>query len=126
MSAGSGPREPGSTARLRRRDGLGLASAMEGNKHRSARGAREDSGPSGHGGLDEDLVQVAPAPVFTGFEAAHDRVLRLVEMAGCVLARGVVTAADVAAFLAQPQVYPAAMGLEALLASIRCPGPDVS
>ena len=56
------------------------------------------------GGLGEvefEIVDEAPAPVFAGFEGAHDGVLGAVEMLGGVLILGRVAAANVPAFHAQ-------------------------
>ena len=49
-----------------------------------------------------DPVDVAPAPVFAGFERADDRVRCVVLVSGRVAVGGVVAAADVAAGEADP------------------------
>ena len=53
------------------------------------------------GGLGEvefEIVDEAPAPVFAGFEGAHDGVLGAVEVLGGVLVLGGVATAHMAAF----------------------------
>src|SRR5437660_1601068 len=75
--------------------------------------------------LDEQLVHVARAPVLTPLVAPDDGVPGRVEVLGRVPAGRVVTAPDVPAFLAQPQVDPPAAGREALLAAFRCIGRHV-
>src|SRR5260370_12196982 len=82
-------------------------------------------GPAG--GSEVDLVRVAPAPVFTRLERPDDRVVHLVEMGGCVPVRRAVATAHMAARHAQPEVHPAAPGLEAVLATVRAGGdlPDL-
>src|SRR5262249_11193585 len=69
-------------------------------------------------GLQHQVVDVAPAPVLAGLEAAHERVLRVVEVLGRVLAFGAVAAADVAAAQAHPQVDPLRLRLQAFLAAL--------
>src|SRR5262249_55411914 len=66
------------------------------------------------------LVDVTPIPGLTGHHRAHDRVLRLLKMLGCVLSgRGVATA-DMATRSAFPQSYPMRFFNEALLTGVRC------
>ena len=78
------------------------------------RGARAP----GAGGSAQALVDVAPAPGLAGLEAAHHRVLGLVEVrVGVPLGRGV-AAADVAAGQAEPEVHPAGAVPQALLAAL--------
>ena len=67
------------------------------------------------GGLEQQLVRIAPAPVFTRLEAPHDRVFGLVEMLGGVAIGRIVTAADMAAGEAEPKMDPPAAAGEALL-----------
>jgi hypothetical protein len=47
-----------------------------------------------------DLVNVAPAPILTGLEGAHDGMAGAMEMFGGVFAGGLVATADVAALQA--------------------------
>src|SRR4029077_809209 len=63
------------------------------------------------------LVQVTPAPLLAGLEGLHDRVLGLMEVFGGVLVLGRVTAANVTADQAFPQMDPGIAHLEALLAA---------
>jgi hypothetical protein len=53
-----------------------------------------------------NLVDIAPAPAFAGFEGAHDGMLCSVEMFGRVFVFRRVAAADVATLKAQPQMNP--------------------
>src|SRR5918998_1179510 len=69
--------------------------------------------------LDEDLVHVAPPPVFPRLEGPHYRVIRRVEMLCGVLVLGRVAAGDVPAGQALAQVYPGVAHLQALLAPLR-------
>lgn len=57
--------------------------------------------------LPADLVDITPAPIFAGLERLNDRVLRFMEMFGCVLIFGGVATADVAADKAEAQMHPA-------------------
>jgi len=77
-------------------------------------------------GLDEELIDVAPAPVLTGLKALHDRVLRLMEMLGRMLSLRLIAAADVAALLTQPKMHPLHPELETLLAALRSVRRDVA
>jgi hypothetical protein len=68
-----------------------------------------------------DLIDVAPAPVFSGLKRLHDRVLRASEMlCGMLILRRVATA-HVTAVHAQPQMDPGISHLQALFtaASVR-------
>src|SRR5437773_2414767 len=67
--------------------------------------------------LQRHLVYVAPAPVLSGFEGGHDRVMAGAEMLGGVLVLGIVAAADVAAGAAQPKMHPGVAHGEAFLAA---------
>jgi hypothetical protein len=69
------------------------------------------------GEVDLEFVDEAPAPVFAGFEGAHDGVLGAVEVLGGVLVFGGVAAADVAAFHAQAEMHPGVAHFQALLAA---------
>ena len=53
-----------------------------------------------------DLVYVAPPPILTGLEGAHDGVAGAMEMLGGVLTGRLVAAADVAALQAQAKMNP--------------------
>src|SRR6185312_3328903 len=76
--------------------------------------------------LEEQLVDIAPAPILARLEALHHRVLRRVEMLGGVLAGRLIAATDMAANQAHPQVNPAAMRLQAFLATLRGTRGDVA
>src|SRR6476661_2805002 len=67
----------------------------------------------------EDLVDVAPAPGLAGLEAAHHRVLGLLEVLRGVVADRGVAAPDVAAGEAHPQVDPDQALPDAVLAALR-------
>ena len=69
--------------------------------------------------LEELLVDVAPTPIFSGLEAPDDGVMRRVMVFRRVLVRRVVATADVTARQTEPEMHPAAVGFEALLASRR-------
>jgi hypothetical protein len=67
--------------------------------------------------LEEELVLVAPEPVLARLKRADDRVVGLMKVPGRVLAGRVVTAADMPARLAHPQVNPYPTCLQALFAA---------
>src|SRR5690606_7689516 len=69
--------------------------------------------------LQGDLVHEAPGPFLARLEGADDGVCRRLEVLRRVSVRRGVTAADVAAGAAEPQVDPAVAAREALLASLR-------
>src|SRR5579862_524319 len=69
--------------------------------------------------LDEFLVDIAPAPAFRRVVAFDDRVAGGAEMLGGVAVGRIITAADVAAGSAEPQMQPRAIDLEAFLAAQR-------
>ena len=71
------------------------------------------------------FVDVAPSPVLTGLEAAYHRVIRAVEMLGCVLVRRRVAAPDMATGEAEAEMYPPVAALEALFAALRSSWRDV-
>jgi hypothetical protein len=77
-------------------------------------------------GLDEELVLIAPSPILTGLEALDDGMVRRVIVLRGVLVRRVVTAADVTARETEPQMHPAAVDLQAFLATFGCPRLDVA
>src|SRR3954464_4630745 len=64
--------------------------------------------------LEGHVVLITPPPVLPRLVRLHDRVAGGVEVGGGVLAGRRVAAADVPARHADPQVYPAAAGGEAL------------
>src|SRR5437667_12782137 len=67
------------------------------------------------GGAFEDLFgQVVPEPVFLGFEAVDDRVMRVDRVMARVLGGRRVAAADVAAMSAAPEVVPPTVGRQTL------------
>jgi hypothetical protein len=67
--------------------------------------------------LDLGLVDVAPAPVFTGLEGLDDGVRRLMKMLGRVFVGRAVAAAYVSAGEAKAEVYPLGADLETVFAS---------
>jgi hypothetical protein len=66
------------------------------------------------------MVDIAPTPALTGFGRAHDRMTALVKVLGGMLMRARVTATDVTAREAHPQMRP--VGLAVLLAFLALPG----
>jgi hypothetical protein len=52
------------------------------------------------------LVDVTPVPILTGFVRPYDGMSGSVKMLGRVPARRLITASDVTAFLAHPQMNP--------------------
>src|SRR5262249_2545669 len=69
-----------------------------------------------------DLIDVAPAPFLARFERTDERVGRGMGVRGRVAIRRVVTAADVAAAQADPEMEPLAAGGEALHAAVHLGG----
>lgn len=69
--------------------------------------------------LECDLIDVAPAPVFTRLERLDYRVVGCMEMLGSVLVLRVVATTDMATDEAFTQVYPRVSNLQAVLAAIR-------
>jgi hypothetical protein len=63
------------------------------------------------------LVNIAPAPIFSGLERLDDRVLGFMKVLGGVLVFGRIAAADVAAFQTQAQVHPGVSHFEAFFAA---------
>ena len=70
-------------------------------------------------GLDEQLVHVAPPPVFPGLQAPNNRVRTRVKMRRGVPALGIIAASDAAAGHAETKVNPGHPRLETFLASLR-------
>ena len=56
--------------------------------------------------FEHELVEVTPIPVLARFVRPDNRMPGQVEVRGRVPSRRVVTASDVTAFLAEPQVHP--------------------
>jgi len=75
--------------------------------------------------IEEELVDVTPAPVLIWLEGLHDRVVGRVEMFGGMRILRLVAAADMPAFKADSQVYPGVTDFQAFLAAIRT-GCDLS
>ena len=71
--------------------------------------------------LDELLVDIAPAPVLSGLEAAHDGMLRLVKVPRCVTVWRIVAATDMPAIQTQTEMQPCTSGGETLLTAVRRP-----
>src|ERR1035437_65066 len=69
--------------------------------------------------IEQHFIDITPAPALRRIIALDDRMLRGVEMPGCVFVGRIVTAADVAAGAADPQMQPLAAALQALLAAER-------
>jgi hypothetical protein len=67
--------------------------------------------------LDEEVVDVAVAPILTRFEGADHRMLRRVIVLGRVAVLRIVAAADVAALKAEAQVDPGVAYREAVFAA---------
>jgi hypothetical protein len=68
-------------------------------------------------GIEEQLVDETPAPVFAGLEGADDGVFRSAVVFAGVAILGIVAAADVATLHAEPQVDPGIAHGQALLAA---------
>ena len=77
-------------------------------------------------GLEHELVDKTESPVLTRLEAAHDRMLGLIEMLRGVPVDRVVAAADVPALQTEPQVHPLVAARKTFLAPVRRFGPDVA
>src|SRR5712672_1338087 len=69
--------------------------------------------------IEQDFIDIAPAPAFRRIVALDDRMLGGVEVLGGMLVGGIVAAADVTAAAADPQMQPLAAALEAFLATKR-------
>jgi hypothetical protein len=84
-----------------------------------ARALRPDAGNPGipRRSLDEQFVDVAPAPIFPGLERLNDRVIRLVEVLRGVLVFRAVATSDVSAGKTTPQVDPGIAHFKAFLAA---------
>src|SRR3977135_581486 len=69
--------------------------------------------------IEQDFIDIAPAPAFRRIVALDDRMLGGVEVLGGMLVGGIVATADVTATAADPQMQPLAAALEAFLATKR-------
>src|SRR6266567_187587 len=69
--------------------------------------------------IEQDFIDIAPAPAFRRIVALDDRMLGGVEVLGGMLVGGIVAAADMTATAADPQMQPLAAALEAFLATKR-------
>jgi hypothetical protein len=69
--------------------------------------------------LEQELVDVAPAPCFPWLDGAHDWVGCCLEVLARVLVLGVVAASNIPALRAEPQVNPRITHEDALLANVR-------
>jgi hypothetical protein len=69
--------------------------------------------------VDHHLVHIAPAPSFRRIIALHHRMLRYMKVLRGMASLRLVTATHVAADTADPQMHPATVGCETLLAAIR-------
>jgi hypothetical protein len=72
--------------------------------------------------IQEELVEVTPAPVFSRLEGLDDRVIGRMKMLGGMLVLRIVAASNMPAFKADSQVYPGVADFQAILAPIsaRC------
>jgi hypothetical protein len=68
--------------------------------------------------IEFDFIDVAPAPLFAGFDGAHDWMPGLVEMFGGVFIFRGVAAAYVSADQTHAEVDPTVAGFEALFAAL--------
>jgi hypothetical protein len=69
--------------------------------------------------LDYHFVNVAPHPLLARLKRLDDGMPGVVEMFGSVFVLGVVAAANVAAGLTDPQMYPGIADLQAVFAALR-------
>src|SRR6266576_569407 len=69
--------------------------------------------------IEQDFIDIAPAPAFRRIVTLDDRMLGGVEVLGGMLVGGIVAAADMTAAAADPQMQPLAAALEAFLATKR-------
>ena len=72
----------------------------------------------GSSGLDQHVIYVAVAPVFSGFKGLDNRVPRGVEVLGCVSILRLVASTYVPANQAFPEMHPRVSAPEALLATL--------
>src|SRR6266702_337768 len=69
--------------------------------------------------IEQDFIDIAPAPAFRRVVALDDRLRGGVEVLGGMLVGGIVAAADMTVAAADPQMQPLAAALEAFLATKR-------
>src|SRR5258708_39696021 len=69
--------------------------------------------------IEQDFIDITPAPTLRRIIALNDRMPGSVEMPGRVSVGGIVAAADVAAAAADPQMQPLTAALQAFLATER-------
>src|SRR5690348_25046 len=81
-------------------------------------GARTHGGRRTAAGSENDLIDVAPPPVLSGFDGLDERMPRGVKMLGCVAVLRVIATADMSACQAQSKVHPPVAGLQTLLAAL--------
>jgi hypothetical protein len=72
-----------------------------------------------------DLVNIAPHPILSRLDRAHERMLAAVEVLGRVLVARIIAAADVATRQAHAQMYPLGAHLQAFLAAV-CAARDIA
>jgi len=77
--------------------------------------------------LEHDLIDITPAPIFTGLEGLDNGMAARMEMFGSVLVFRRVAAANMPANKAFAQVYPRVTNFQAILAAIStgCDIPDL-
>src|SRR5580698_9715586 len=68
--------------------------------------------------VDVDLVDVAPAPIFSGLDRAHDRMTFGVEVGCGMTVLGRIAAANLAALQAHAEMDPGVSDLETFLAAL--------
>ena len=113
-------RDPAVAVGVKHRDAARMAGALRGLVvGRLARRLRPHHHPGRLGS--EDLVEVAPTPVFARLKRPNHRMVSRMKMLRGVRVRRRVAAADVTARQAEPQMHPRVAGLEALLATLRRP-----
>jgi hypothetical protein len=74
-------------------------------------------GPTNSGRLKQCLVHITPSPILPRLHRFDDRVAGIVVMPGRVLILRRITAPDVAAGHANPQMHPRISGSQAILAA---------
>src|ERR1700733_6692536 len=90
------------------------AKARRTRRHRRIADSKSAAGKCQSAEVELHLVDVAPAPGFTGLDGAHDGVFGVVEVFGRVLIFRGVPAADMAALHAKAQVDPGVAHLQTL------------
>jgi hypothetical protein len=68
--------------------------------------------------VEVDLVDVAPSPVFPGFDGSHDRVPVCVEVRGGVAVFGGIATTDLPTFQTHAEMNPGVSDLETFLATL--------